>query len=78
MAALVGRPARVSAFIREDGRVFHTYTAYERGVELPMGTYYWLDLTALGRQEDWERPPGNGDGAGISWLRRHDEYRQDR
>ena len=67
----------VSAFLRDEGRVFHTYSAYERGVELLMGTYYWLDLTALGRQESWERPPGNGDGVGMSWLHRHDEYRPD-
>jgi predicted dithiol-disulfide oxidoreductase (DUF899 family) len=65
----------VSAFLRgDDGRVFHTYSAYERGVEPLMGTYVWLDLTALGRQEDWEQPPGHGTGVGMSWLHRHDEY----
>jgi predicted dithiol-disulfide oxidoreductase (DUF899 family) len=64
----------VSAFIRDSGRIYHTYSAYERGVEPLMGTYVWLDLTALGRQEDWEKPPGNGDGPGMSWLHRHDEY----
>jgi predicted dithiol-disulfide oxidoreductase (DUF899 family) len=64
----------VSAFIRDDGRIFHTYSGYERGVEPLMGTYTWLDLTALGRQEDWEQPPGNSDGVGMSWLHRHDEY----
>jgi predicted dithiol-disulfide oxidoreductase (DUF899 family) len=64
----------VSAFIRDSGRIYHTYSAYERGVEPLMGTYVWLDLTALGRQEDWEQPPGNGDGPGMSWLHRHDEY----
>jgi predicted dithiol-disulfide oxidoreductase (DUF899 family) len=56
----------VSAFLQDDGRVYHTYSAYERGVEPLMGTYVWLDLTALGRQE--------GDGPGMSWLHRHDEY----
>jgi predicted dithiol-disulfide oxidoreductase (DUF899 family) len=70
-----GEQPGVSAFLRDDdGRVFHTYSAYERAVEALMATYTWLDLTALGRQEDWERPPGNGDGPGLSWLRRHDEY----
>jgi predicted dithiol-disulfide oxidoreductase (DUF899 family) len=39
-----------------------------------VGTYASLDLTARGRQEDWERPPGRGDDAAMGWLRRHDEY----
>jgi predicted dithiol-disulfide oxidoreductase (DUF899 family) len=40
-----------------------------------MGTYNWLDLTARGRQEKWEQPPGRNDGSGgMQWLRRHDEY----
>lgn len=64
----------VSAFLTQEKRIYHTYSAYERGVEPLMGTYVWLDLTALGRQENWEQPPGNGDGVGMSWLHRHDEY----
>jgi hypothetical protein len=28
----------------------------------------------LGRQEDWEEPPGRSDGPAMHWLRRHDEY----
>ena len=42
-----------------------------------MGTYTWLDLTARGRQEDWEQPPGRSEGGMQSWLRRHDEYEDD-
>ena len=38
--------------------VFHTYSTYARGAEQTGGSYYWLDLTALGRQEDWEEPKG--------------------
>jgi predicted dithiol-disulfide oxidoreductase (DUF899 family) len=64
----------VSAFLREGDRVFHTYSAYERAVEVLMGTYTWLDLTARGRQEDWEQPPGRSDGPAMSWLERHDQY----
>ena len=64
----------VSAFLREGDRVFHTYSAYERAVEVLMGTYTWLDLTARGRQEDWEEPSGRSDGEAMSWLRRHDQY----
>jgi predicted dithiol-disulfide oxidoreductase (DUF899 family) len=38
-------------------------------------TYQWLDLTARGRQEDWEQPPGRSDGGPLmSWLRHHDRY----
>jgi len=40
----------VSVFLREDGRVFHTYSAYARGLDQLLGTYHWLDLTPLGRQ----------------------------
>lgn len=45
-----------SCFLRHEGRVFHTYSMYARGAESVGGSYYWLDLTALGRQEDWEEP----------------------
>jgi predicted dithiol-disulfide oxidoreductase (DUF899 family) len=41
-----------------DGRIFHTYSQYARGLESTGGSYYFLDLTALGRQEEWEEPKG--------------------
>jgi predicted dithiol-disulfide oxidoreductase (DUF899 family) len=47
-----------SCFLHVDGRVFHTYSQYARGLESTGGSYYFLDLTALGRQEDWEEPKG--------------------
>lgn len=47
-----------SCFLQADGRVFHTYSQYARGLESTGGSYYFLDLTALGRQEDWEQPAG--------------------
>jgi predicted dithiol-disulfide oxidoreductase (DUF899 family) len=34
---------------------------YARGSEMLGGSYYWLDLTALGRQEEWEEPKGRAD-----------------
>lgn len=40
----------VSVFLRDAGRVFHTYSAYERGLDSLLGTYRWLELTPLGRQ----------------------------
>jgi predicted dithiol-disulfide oxidoreductase (DUF899 family) len=69
-----GEEKGVSAFLRRGDRIFHTYSCYERGIDLLNGTYNWLDLTARGRQEDWEQPPGRGDDPALSWLRRHDEY----
>ncbi|MEA2298222.1 MAG: hypothetical protein QOF77_1158 [Solirubrobacteraceae bacterium] len=47
-----------SCFLRDGNRVFHTYSTFARGAEMTGGSYYWLDLTALGRQEDWEEPKG--------------------
>jgi predicted dithiol-disulfide oxidoreductase (DUF899 family) len=43
-----------SCFLRDGDRVFHTYSTYGRGTEQVGGTHYYLDMTALGRQEDWE------------------------
>jgi len=47
-----------SAFLRDDDAVFHTYSVYARGTEMLGGVYYFLDMTALGRQEEWEEPKG--------------------
>jgi len=50
-----------SCFLREDDEVFHTYSSFARGAEMTGGSYYFLDLTALGRQEEWEEPKGRSD-----------------
>ncbi len=50
-----------SCFLRVGDRVFHTYSSYARGAEWTGGSYAFLDLTALGRQEDWEKPEGRAD-----------------
>jgi predicted dithiol-disulfide oxidoreductase (DUF899 family) len=47
-----------SFFLREGDDVFHTYSTFGRGTEALGGAYGILDLTALGRQEDWEEPKG--------------------
>jgi predicted dithiol-disulfide oxidoreductase (DUF899 family) len=47
-----------SYFLREGDSVFHTYSVYARGLESVGGSYYFLDETALGRQEEWEEPKG--------------------
>jgi predicted dithiol-disulfide oxidoreductase (DUF899 family) len=51
----------VSCFLRDGDRVFHTYATTDRGAEWTGGSYAWLDLTALGRQEDWEEPRGRSE-----------------
>jgi len=52
----------MSAFALEDGTVYHTYSAYARGLDGLWGMYQWLDRAPRGRNE-----------RGY-WLRRHDEY----
>jgi predicted dithiol-disulfide oxidoreductase (DUF899 family) len=52
----------LSAFVLEDGVVYHTYSAYSRGLDGIWGMYQWLDRAPLGRNE-----------TGV-WWRRHDEY----
>ncbi len=50
-----------SCFLQDEGRTFLTYAQFARGLESTGGSYYFLDLTALGRQEDWEEPAGRAD-----------------
>jgi len=47
-----------SCFLRDDDQVFHTYSTWARGTDTIGSAYSLLDLTALGRQEDWEEPKG--------------------
>jgi predicted dithiol-disulfide oxidoreductase (DUF899 family) len=56
----------VSAFVLEDGVVYHTYSAYERGIDSLWSMYQWLDRAPFGRHE-----------TGL-WWRRHDEYERGR
>jgi predicted dithiol-disulfide oxidoreductase (DUF899 family) len=55
----------LSAFVLDDGVVYHTYSAYARGLDGLWGMYQWLDRAPRGRNE-----------TGL-WWRRHDEYRRD-
>jgi predicted dithiol-disulfide oxidoreductase (DUF899 family) len=55
----------MSAFALEDGVVYHTYSAYARGLDGLWGMYQWLDRAPKGRNE-----------TGV-WWRRHDEYDRD-
>jgi predicted dithiol-disulfide oxidoreductase (DUF899 family) len=69
-----GEAGGVSVFLREDENLFHTYSTTARGNDLLHGTYNYLDLTPLGRQEDWEEPPGRSTSPAMGWLRHHDNY----
>ncbi|HTU97795.1 MAG TPA: DUF899 domain-containing protein [Solirubrobacteraceae bacterium] len=55
---LLGEFPGRSSFLRDGDRVYHTYSVYARGLETIGGSYYLLDETALGRQEEWEEPAG--------------------
>jgi predicted dithiol-disulfide oxidoreductase (DUF899 family) len=57
----------VSVFAKDDaGAVYHTYSAYGRGIDILMSDYQYLDLTPKGRDEG---------GRGPFWVKRRDEYR---
>ncbi|WP_280386633.1 DUF899 domain-containing protein [Nocardia wallacei] len=58
MIDFVGEQPGISTFLRDGDEVFHTYSTYHRGVEVMMPAYWLLDLTPLGRQEEWEEPKG--------------------
>jgi len=56
----------ISVFAREGGRIFHTYSTYARGLDMLNVAYHYMDLVPKGRDE--------GEGGGMSWLHRRDEY----
>jgi len=56
----------LSVFLRDGEHVFHTYSTYQRGLDLLLNTYNYLDLTPLGRQEE--------DEGAQRWVRHHDRY----
>ena len=64
-----------NAFIRDGDSVFRTYFVNNRGDEPMGGTWSYLDLTALGRQEDWEdSPEGYPQTPPYGWWKWHDAY----
>src|SRR5215469_11926157 len=52
-----GEKPGLSVFFRAGEQVLHSYSTTGRGVDILLGTYNYLDLTPLGRQEDWEDHP---------------------
>jgi predicted dithiol-disulfide oxidoreductase (DUF899 family) len=64
-----------NAFIHDDGRVFRTYFINNRGDEAMGSTWSYLDITALGRQEEWEvSPESYPQTPPYSWWHWHDDY----
>jgi predicted dithiol-disulfide oxidoreductase (DUF899 family) len=62
LATFMREAPGMSAFALEDGVVYHTYSAYARGLDGLWGMYQWFDRAPLGRNETG------------GWLRHHDEY----
>jgi predicted dithiol-disulfide oxidoreductase (DUF899 family) len=64
-----------TAFIRDGEKVFRTYFTNGRGDEAFAGTWSYLDITALGRQEQWEdSPEGYPQTPPYVWWKWHDAY----
>jgi len=55
----------ISVFLKDDGRIYHTYSTYERGLDMLNVAYHYMDLVPKGRDEA---------DVGLGWLRRRDEY----
>jgi predicted dithiol-disulfide oxidoreductase (DUF899 family) len=74
-----GETFGLSVFIRDGERVNRSYFTAGRGVEALGSVWTFLDLTPLGRQEDWEQSPDRSpQSAPYQWWRRHDEYEPSR
>jgi predicted dithiol-disulfide oxidoreductase (DUF899 family) len=56
----------VSVFVREGGKIYHTYSAYARGLDMVNVAYHYMDLVPKGRDEN--------EIGGMAWLHRYDEY----
>ncbi len=56
----------ISVFLKDGDKIYHTYSTYERGLDMLNLAYHYMDLVPKGRDED--------DGGVGEWLRRHDEY----
>jgi len=58
----------ISVFRQQDAEVYHTYSAYSRGLDMLNVAYHYMDLVPKGRDEVENR------GGAAQWVRRHDEY----
>jgi predicted dithiol-disulfide oxidoreductase (DUF899 family) len=56
----------ISVFLKDGGELYHTYSTYERGLDMLNVAYHYMDLVPKGRDE--------AEGAAATWVRRRDEY----
>ncbi len=56
----------ISVFLKDGDQIYHTYSTYERGLDMLNVAYHYMDLVPKGRDE--------GDGGAVAWVRRRDEY----
>ena len=71
----VGEWHGTNAFLREGEEIYRTYFVESRGDEAMGSTWSYLDITALGRQEEWEdSPEGYPQTPPYQWWNLHDEY----
>ncbi|MDQ3571740.1 MAG: DUF899 domain-containing protein [Actinomycetota bacterium] len=71
----VGEWHGTNAFVRDGKKIFRTYFVDNRGDEAMGSTWNYLDITALGRQEEWEdSPEGYPQTPPYEWWHLHDEY----
>jgi hypothetical protein len=69
------RSKGTNALLRDGEKIYRTYFVNDRGDEAMGSTWSYLDLTALGRQEEWEdSPEGYPQTPPYQWWNRHDEY----
>ncbi|QYK41806.1 MAG: DUF899 family protein [Paracoccaceae bacterium] len=74
----VGTGHAWDVFLRDGGRAFATYQTSARGCEMLGSVWGLLDISPLGRQEDWEDSPSGSPQTGpYLWWRLHDEYAAD-
>jgi predicted dithiol-disulfide oxidoreductase (DUF899 family) len=57
----------LSAFYKDGGEIFHTYSTYARGLDILVGAYNFIDMSPLGRREQGLKHT-------MSWVRHHDKY----
>jgi predicted dithiol-disulfide oxidoreductase (DUF899 family) len=68
MTWVTGEQPGMSCFLRTPDGIFHTYSTFARGTDQLGGVYSFLDLTALGRQEEWEEPKGRASFASLPFF----------
>ena len=72
---LINESHGVNIFLQDSGNIYHTYFSTGRGVEHLGSVWTFLDLTPLGRQENWEdSPAGWPQTEPYQWWKLHDEY----